>query len=524
MPWNNLPAIDRKLTEALNSFDWGTASVAVGEVVTGMRTDPDPIPLVTVNRMLRRLRRKRQFAPIEQLAEEIIASGRASGEVRCHYAQALIDDGRLPRAEQELRAILESSSSLPKVLSEAQGLIGRVYKQRYVDAARAGLGPSAADLQKSSAAYWEKYDQNRSDNYWHGINVVALLARAARDGVPAPGYPPVRELASRILASIELVEEDSELNAWQIATAMEAHVALQDVEQAALRALEYASSFDADAFEIFSTKRQLREVWGLSESGDPMGERLLPILDAALLRRQGGTIKITTVEANRRLEENYGSDRFNTVAWYQDGLDRCRSIGRVVSVGGTGKGTGWLVNSRDFFPAESDRPLLLTNAHVINKNAYRNALHPEDAKVQFQMSSVTFNVGREVWSCPELDATFVELDGTVPNAIPLPLYSRKLRMTVPPSRVYIIGHPGDELTFSLQDSHMVRCTDELLHYRTPTQGGSSGSPVFEAMGWRVVALHHAALDSISANEGILIARLRERTLTSSRSASAVAPP
>jgi len=514
MPWNDLPALDRKLTETLNAFDWGIAAAIIGEVVTQMRTDPDPIPLVTVNRMLRRLRRKRQFAPIQQLAEEVIASGRATGEVRRHYAQALIDNGRLPRAEQELMVILASSTSLPKDLSEAQGLIGRVYKQRYVDATRAGFSPSAGDLQRSLAAYWEKYDQNPSANYWHGINVVALLARATRDGLSTPDYPSVHELAGRIVASIEAVEEDNELNAWQIATAMEGHVALQDPERAALRALEYTSSFDADAFEIFSTQRQLREVWGLIERGDPMGERLLPILDAALLRRQGGTITITAVEANRRLEENYGNDRFNTVAWFQDGLDRCRSIARVASVGGAGKGTGWLVNSRDFFPAEPERTLLITNAHVINAKGFRNALHPEDAKVQFQMSSVTFNVRREVWSCPDVDATFVELNGTVPNATPLPLYSRKVRMTVPPSRVYIIGHPGDVLMFSLQDSQIVQCTDQLLHYRTPTQGGSSGSPVFEAMGWRVVALHHAAVDSVSANEGIPIARLREATVIS----------
>jgi hypothetical protein len=507
--WDDVATVQRELAEALNSFDWSGAAAVVTKVIARMRTEADPLSMGAINRMLRQLRRKRQFAPIQQLTDEITAQGRVTREVRRHYVQALIDENRLTQAEKELNLLKENTQAKPSDDAEVEGLFGRIYKQRYLDGVQAGL-PDRAVLQQSLKTYWDSYIQNRDDNYWQGINAVALLARAARDGQPFPGYPAVPELATQILSAIEAIEEEDDLNAWQIATAMEAHVALQDAEGAELRALDYAGSFDADVFQVFSTQRQLRQVWGLKDRNDRIGERVLPILDATLLRRQGGSVKVSPDDANVRLEENYGSDRFNTVEWYQEGLDRCRSIARVLNPGGAGKGTGWLVNSRDFFPAQPERMLLITNAHVINQDGFRGALPPEDARVHFQMSSTTLGV-RQVWSKPELDATLVELDGTVPNAAPIPLLPRPVRITVPPSRVYIIGHPNDQLMFSLQDSLIVGSTDDLLHYRTPTQGGSSGSPVFEAMGWRVVALHHAAVDSISANEGILIDRVRAAT-------------
>ncbi len=509
MSWDNLPAVQRELADALNSFDWSGAAAVITKVIARMRTEADPLPSGAINRMLRQLRRKRQFTPIQQLADELMAQGRVTGEARRYYIQALIDENRLTQAEKELGSLKADGQVTPEDLDEVEGLLGRIYKQRYLDAAQAGL-PDPAILQDSVKTYWNRYIQNPRDNYWHGINAAALLARAARDGAPLSGYPAVPEIATEILTSIEAIEEKKDLNAWQIATAMEAHVALQDAEGAELRALDYASSFDADVFQVFSTQRQLRQVWGLTDRKDRIGERVLPILDATLLRRQGGSVQVSSEDANIRLEENYGSDRFNTVEWYQEGLDRCRSIGRVINVGGTGKGTGWLVNSRDFFPTQPERTLLITNAHVINQDGFRGALVADDARVQFQMSSTKLCV-RQVWSRPELDATLLELDGTVPNAVPIPLLPRPVRMTVPPSRVYIIGHPNDQLMFSLQDSLIVGSSDDLLHYRTPTQGGSSGSPVFEAMGWRVVALHHAAVDSISANEGILIDRVRAAT-------------
>ena len=74
------------------------------------------------------------------------------------------------------------------------------------------------------------------------------------------------------------------------------------------------------------------------------------------------------------------------------------------------------------------------------------------------------------------------------------------------------------LEFSLQDNCLLACNESLLHYRTPTEPGSSGSPVFEPEDWRVVALHHKGSEELrridgvegtcEANEGIAILTLQ----------------
>src|SRR5262249_44796144 len=81
-------------------------------------------------------------------------------------------------------------------------------------------------------------------------------------------------------------------------------------------------------------------------------------------------------------------------------------------------------------------------------------------------------------------------------------------------RVYIIGHPsGGDLSFSIHDNLLLDYQDSLLHYRTPTEGGSSGSPVFNQQ-WRLIGLHHKGGEHMrrlngkpgtyAANEGIWI--------------------
>jgi hypothetical protein len=58
------------------------------------------------------------------------------------------------------------------------------------------------------------------------------------------------------------------------------------------------------------------------------------------------------------------------------------------------------------------------------------------------------------------------------------------------ARAFIVGHPdGDGLQFSIADSELLDIDDagKLVHYRTPTVGGSS-QPVFD-LDWNVFTVH-----------------------------------
>jgi Trypsin-like peptidase domain len=140
-------------------------------------------------------------------------------------------------------------------------------------------------------------------------------------------------------------------------------------------------------------------------------------------------------------------------------------------------------------------------------------------------------VAEILWTSPvgRHDATLLQLDPPVPQDIrPLPAIS-ELPDPGSAAQLFIIGHPlGDELSFSFQDNRLLdhdgppstgprRSGVALLHYRTPTEPGNSGSPVLVEERWRAVALHHAGTASMrqlngktgtyEANEGIGLASI-----------------
>ena len=75
---------------------------------------------------------------------------------------------------------------------------------------------------------------------------------------------------------------------------------------------------------------------------------------------------------------------------------------------------------------------------------------------------------------------FVSLKSAPPGVAPCPT-ARVLPplKSEPPPRAFIVGHPSGRMLpmFSIQDDLMLDYDDTWVHYRAPTEPGSSGSPV-----------------------------------------------
>jgi len=148
----------------------------------------------------------------------------------------------------------------------------------------------------------------------------------------------------------------------------------------------------------------------------------------------------------------------------------------------------------------------------------RGALHPSEAVITFAAldgvpPDKQFAIGSVCFSSPpgELDVTVARLNEpfALKTAVPL---APVLPVRGSETSLRIIGHPsGRGLSFSV--NRLLDHEAPRVHYRTATEGGSSGSPVF-TQDWNLIAVHHeggSAMPRLNgeggtyeANEGIWI--------------------
>jgi hypothetical protein len=397
-----------------------------------------------------------------------------------------------------------------------------------VNAVAAGGVGNVDDVERSIDAYWSVYREDPDDpeRLWHGINAVAVTERARADGVAVPEESPdTGEVAEAIRSAIELRSLERAASMWDLTTAMEACLALGRSDEALGWALQYANHPNADAFEFATTLRQLEQVWRLAPDQDP-GRKVLPVLQAALLHQDDGLLEVhdnTDLAALKELtgdgdfEAVLGQEMFKNVRWLENALALGESIARVRDIEDNPKGTAFVIRHGDLDETadDPDELLVLTNAHVVSKNEDdAPALFPDEARISFERdpSGTVYEVGDIVWSSPihELDATLIRTVPVLDSHDAVAMAARLPRLN---DRVYIIGHPGDKpLSYSIYDNRLLNVATPHLHYRTPTEGGSSGSPVFNRQ-WQLIGLHHKGNlrvpvpddDELQpANEGIVI--------------------
>ncbi len=532
------------LNEKLDSFDKKEVEIQIDNLISYLFKSEIPFPSKEAEKILQLLRNKRMFALMQKTADVFLQTGIQTFRIRRLYAQSLIDQGIYSAALAVLETLITDtgkiSASDQDALSEnfeAFGQKGRIYKQLYVNAGNPLLSQNAEFLKIAIQSYLHVYSIAPELNIWQGINAAALLVRAKSDNIQLQGFPDPDSLAVSILNLINDRDLQQQLSTWDFATAAEVCLVQKKNDEAVKWIVKYANAPYADAFELASTLRQFTEVWRLDISMEA-GKKILSLLRAKLLEKEGGNIVLDANELQglnfgknetESYEKVFGADSFKTYKWYMTGAERCLAITRIGRDSTKGFGTGFVVKGELMHESLKNELILLTNAHVISTNPLSKALQPEEAIVIFETINrdEEFRVSEIVWSSPpeELDVSIIRFSKDTnerliqflksvkdyPLAKPLPLADGN-------QRVYVIGHPaGGTLQLSLQDNALIDHHDPFIHYRTPTEGGSSGSPVFNQQ-WELIGIHHAGrLDMpklngnpgfYEANEGVWIQAIR----------------
>ncbi|MCB1499566.1 MAG: DUF4071 domain-containing protein [Bauldia sp.] len=206
----------------------------------------------------------------------------AARMVREQLGFALNRVGRRAEAEAVLADVIREFGPS----SEANGLLGRVYKDMWEDAKRAGRGLEAkGHLKRAVASYRTGFEADWRDAY-PGVNAVTLMALSSPPD-PALGelLPVVRYAASQRVRADEAGTGDY----WDQATLLELAVIGNDPD-GAMDAASAALSVVAEPWQPATTARNLRLIREAREAG---GE------DAAWIAE----IEAALADAEARLKE-----------------------------------------------------------------------------------------------------------------------------------------------------------------------------------------------------------------------------
>jgi len=206
-------------------------------------------------------------------------------------------------------------------------------------------------------------------------------------------------------------------------------------------------------------------------------------------------------------EKIHKEDNFLPSSFLEKGVQRAQSVCRIVT--DTSYGSGFLIASRNF---------IMTNNHVLPD---ADTAASSSAQFDYDEDDILYTV--------ELDPdtffiTDKKLDFTIvacnPDPLPdevtaIPLL-RDVDTITRGERVNIVQHPaGRKKEISLHDNKVNYVYDVAIRYTADTEGGSSGSPVFNNQ-WNLVALHHAGwsdAEGAASNEGIRLAAIVEHLVT-----------
>lgn len=514
---------------------------AIDRFVSELARQPGSIEASPARKALACLRCHRRFSHLLRVAQCIILDGCHDAQVYRQYAQALIEAGAPTAAIGVLEKLTARADIEEKEQLDARGVLGRAWK----DIAVAARGTRDVEAREAIVQSYESYAgvyREHPDAYYQGINRVAVAYWDRGFALEDSERRSALESASSIFSAIKATPEDTRPT-WDIATAGEALVADGRLDDAAVWFQMYVARTDIDSFALAGTVRQLATMYGLDRT--PEGQNILAPLSAQLLSLPGGNLTVSNAALQLmssvpqvEFEKVLGDIGAKTYGWLQMGINAAKSVA-LISTGGRGVGTGFLIKGSDFNEDWGDELYVLTNAHVVSEPPEPGAIGPSDAKVRFELAqedelrTTGVDVENVIWQSPsnQHDAAILKLSKPLPEGMKQIGFTKALPELGEDkkNRVYIIGHPGgNEISFSFEDNELLdydlvvygddsNAGPGMVHYRTPTERGSSGSPVFNG-NWKAIGLHHSGsnemrqlngkLGTYAANEGIWIESIR----------------
>jgi S1-C subfamily serine protease len=284
---------------------------------------------------------------------------------------------------------------------------------------------------------------------------------------------------------------------------------------------------EVNSFMVASSHRQLTQIWNVGAT--PEGAELEALLLSGLVDRKGGAILSAggAVQLQACLEGGYDSANVKQV---KAALERAKSVAKIMQ-SYRARGTGFVVDGEKLGLGPIGK-VVVTNAHVVCDPPQGDASPPDDVQIHFELYSEEF--GEKEFSAQVVkslqvdghDCTVLKLEPDIPNEIqPLRIADLKRARNPGANVAFVIGHPlGREISFSWLNAELVGFEDlkvpraQRMQYRSTTEQGSSGSPVFDR-NWHVIGLHRAynpnaqRLDgkagTHAVNEGISLASIRD---------------
>jgi tetratricopeptide (TPR) repeat protein len=465
----------------------------------------------------------RRYEQIQLLGEAYIKAGYTTPRIWTIYALALIDRGSQVAAIGLLNSLLSLSDDvdLKEEMPEIHGLCGRAWKDIGYEAILAKRRPAAARaLAKAYESYARGLNERPEDPSllaWHGTQRVAVSALAKANDIT--GIPDETEFAKKILAAVKNTKGPPD--PWRVLAAGEMHVALKQLDQAVA---EYERAFKmekVDSFMLASSHRQISQVWRVGNS--EVGARLERLLLAEIAKRQNGML--LTGGATRQLQAYVNDGGSVGMTAVKEAL-RCAGSVAMIMKKFEALGTGFVVHAKDIGLGNLGK-VVVTNAHVVSDPPQGDAASHKDVQVKFELQhSNVFKVESVVASLPVdgHDCTVLRLREPIPDsigALPVGDLPERLEDDLTAS---VIGHPmGREISFSFSDARLVGfeafadAAPQHMHYRSATDFGSSGSPVFNKS-WDVIGIHrgynaycrplNGAAGTYAANEGISLASIK----------------